>query len=336
MKFKMYHRSVVYFYNSVVVFLLLTIWITRASFQLSSFLIMLLIVPVGIYFTLALVNSFFNFSSMVNGSGVRLMHSLLSVYCLLLTGLFFLSMLVNISRPAELLFTLALFPLPGYLLYQHWLKTKSKLKKYARLVMLLTKSFNKKSSISTTSIATTVGEFKSKSEPAIMVKDEQLKYVEGEQQSEYVDSTLESTAVEYIEEENQGFKSIVDLDRRKFLKLIGGTSLGFAVLSLVMPHKASAAFFGSVPGPGTVALKDSSGNQIDPSERSPTDGYNISEIDDAALPSYYGFVDKDGRWYISKEDSAGSYRYTKGASDFATNWTDRTSLTYNYFDVIFS
>jgi hypothetical protein len=85
-----------------------------------------------------------------------------------------------------------------------------------------------------------------------------------------------------------------------------------------------------------VALKDSQGNQIDPSEKGPTDGYSISEIDDDALPSYYGFVDKDGRWYISKEDSAGSYRYTKGNSSFSTNWGNRAALTYDYFDVIFA
>jgi hypothetical protein len=140
---------------------------------------------------------------------------------------------------------------------------------------------------------------------------------------------------EEVDGDNFSTQGIKDVDRRQFLKLLGGSSLGIIAMTMFFPQKASAAFFGSVPGPGVVAIKDSSGNQIDPAEKGPTDGYRVSEIDDASTPSYYGFVDKDSNWYIAKEDSSGSYRYVKGDSSFSTNWTNRASLSYDYFDTIF-
>ncbi|OGK18814.1 hypothetical protein A3D80_03010 [Candidatus Roizmanbacteria bacterium RIFCSPHIGHO2_02_FULL_40_13b] len=125
----------------------------------------------------------------------------------------------------------------------------------------------------------------------------------------------------------------VDDNRRMFLRLIGSAGVSVFLLS-IFTGKAEAAFFGSNPGPGTVGIKDSTGTLIDPSEKKPTDGYNISQIDDA-IPSYYGYVNKDGAWYIIKEDATGAYRYVKGTSSFSTNWTDRAVLTYDYFNSIF-
>ena len=126
----------------------------------------------------------------------------------------------------------------------------------------------------------------------------------------------------------------VDIDRRQFLKLISSAGLALFLFS-IFAKRAQAAFFGSVPGPGTVALKDISGAQIDPAIKVPTDGYKITQIDDSA-PAYYGFVERSGKWFIMKEDStSGAYRYTKGTSSFATNWTNRASLTYDYFNIIF-
>lgn len=127
--------------------------------------------------------------------------------------------------------------------------------------------------------------------------------------------------------------NIFDRDRRMFIKLIGSAGLTVLFFSL-FTKKAHGAFFGSVPGPGTVAIKDIAGVQIDPAQNHPTDGYKISQLDDST-PSYYGFIRKDGAWFIMKEESNGDYRYTKGASSFSTNWTDRASLTYGYFDAIF-
>ncbi len=126
-----------------------------------------------------------------------------------------------------------------------------------------------------------------------------------------------------------------DQQRRRFLKLVGGTSLSLILMSLVNPKQAGAAFFGSVPGPGTVAIKNAAGAKIDPAEKQPTDGYKISQVDDTTYPAYYGFVDATGAWYIMKEDSSSNYRYTKGASAFSTAWTNRASQTYDYYDAIF-
>ncbi len=129
-------------------------------------------------------------------------------------------------------------------------------------------------------------------------------------------------------------KTKYDLDKRTFIKLIGSAGLSIFLLS-IFTKKAEAAFFGSVPGPGTVSLKDTTGAQIDPAIKAPTDGYKITNVDDSS-PAYYGFVDKTARWFIMKEDSSsGTYRYTKGTTNFASNWTNRASLTYDYFNVIF-
>ncbi len=125
----------------------------------------------------------------------------------------------------------------------------------------------------------------------------------------------------------------IDVDKRQFLKLIGSAGLSLFLFS-IFAKKAEAAFFGSVPGPGTVALKDTAGVQIDPAIKTPTDGYKISQIDDSS-PAFYGFVEKNGAWFIMKEDSSGNYRYTKGATTFSTSWTNRATLTYDLFDVIF-
>lgn len=130
-------------------------------------------------------------------------------------------------------------------------------------------------------------------------------------------------------------KKNVDQNRRQFLKLVGGTSLSVIFLSLFNPKKAEAAFFGSVPGPGTVSLKDATGAKINPAEKQPTDGYKISQVDDDSYPAYYGYVHSSGAWYIMREDDSGDFRYSKGNSNFSSNWTTRTLLTYDYFDTVF-
>lgn len=135
-----------------------------------------------------------------------------------------------------------------------------------------------------------------------------------------------------LEEEFDSEKGF-DPQRRTFLKLIGSAGASLFLFS-IFTKKAQAAFFGSVPGPGTVALKDTAGTQINPAEKYPTDGYKITELDDSS-PAYYGFVDKTGAWFIMKEGSDGTYRYAKGSSNFSTNWTNRGSLSYDYFDAVF-
>jgi hypothetical protein len=65
----------------------------------------------------------------------------------------------------------------------------------------------------------------------------------------------------------------------------------------------------------------------------PTDEYKASDMDDSD-PSYFGFIKADGGWYILKiEDN--TYRYIKGDDNYSTNWTNRASLSYQLFNLIF-
>ncbi|OGJ21913.1 MAG: hypothetical protein A2804_01770 [Candidatus Pacebacteria bacterium RIFCSPHIGHO2_01_FULL_46_10] len=128
----------------------------------------------------------------------------------------------------------------------------------------------------------------------------------------------------------------IDIDRRLFLKMIGSAGLGLFFMS-VFTEKAHAAFFGSLPGTSGIQVKNKLGVKIDPAEEHPTDGYTITEIDDAAYPAYYGFLHVSGAWYITKEASDGSYRYAKGSSAFSTSWAlHNTTVTYGYYDAVFS
>lgn len=64
--------------------------------------------------------------------------------------------------------------------------------------------------------------------------------------------------------------------------------------------------------------------------------YKASDIDIAADTKYYGFIDKDGNWYIIKEvTTAGTFRFVKGSSGYTTAWTARASQSYDYFYTIF-
>jgi hypothetical protein len=136
-------------------------------------------------------------------------------------------------------------------------------------------------------------------------------------------------------DQNTDPAGIDDFKRRQFLKIIGGGGVSLFLMLFVFKGNASAAFFGSGGGPGVVGLKDKSGTKIDPAEKNPTDGYAVSEIDDSSLPSYYGFIHKDGSWYIAREEETGTFKYFKGSSAFSSNWASRATLGYDYFDEIF-
>jgi len=159
-------------------------------------------------------------------------------------------------------------------------------------------------------------------------------------ETEIVDEILATPQIEKVKN-NKVEKPIklqrhFDTDRRMFLKLIGSAGLSIFLLA-IFTRKAHGAFFGSVPGPGTVALKDTTGTQIDPARHHPTEGYKISRLDDSS-PAYYGFTNKDGAWFIMKEDSSGNYTYATGSSGFTASWAVRnvnppTGPTYGeYFD----
>lgn len=72
--------------------------------------------------------------------------------------------------------------------------------------------------------------------------------------------------------------------------------------------------------------------------KSPLEGYQIADKDDDLTPNYYGFIDKNGNWYIMREvisAGADTYRFIAGSSDYTTNWTNRAGLSYDYFYSIF-
>ena len=146
----------------------------------------------------------------------------------------------------------------------------------------------------------------------------------------------ENIPIKIIEEErgiDGELSEVREKDKRQFLKLLAGAGVGVILTGLINPQKASAAFFGSVPGPGTIAVKDTSGTKIDPAIKSPTDGYGVMNTDTAAYPYYYGFVNKDGAWYIVKEVGDGSFVYAKGGSSYP--WGSRASQTYASYDTTF-
>jgi len=64
-------------------------------------------------------------------------------------------------------------------------------------------------------------------------------------------------------------------------------------------------------------------------------GYNISNTETGST-SYYGYIDKDGGWYIQKAVVAGAattYTYAKGDSGY--DWANKATATYGRFDTIF-
>lgn len=129
---------------------------------------------------------------------------------------------------------------------------------------------------------------------------------------------------------------IADIDKRVFLKLIGSVGLSLFLFS-IFNKKAEGLFFKSLPPQEMVSLKDIAGNKIDPAQKQPTDGYNICEVDDNDnVITFYGFTNKDGAWFVMKEDTeTGSFRYAQGSSNFPVNWGNRENLKYGYFNDAF-
>jgi len=66
------------------------------------------------------------------------------------------------------------------------------------------------------------------------------------------------------------------------------------------------------------------------------DRFRASDVDDAGDTKYYGFIAMNSEWYLLREDTiAKNYRYVRGQGAYPTAWTNRTTLEYNYFDVVF-
>ena len=135
-------------------------------------------------------------------------------------------------------------------------------------------------------------------------------------------SPLPAKPTEIVEAAERGNVGIADIDKRVFLKLIGGAGLSFFLFSIF--NKRAEGLF---PGPA--------GNKIDPVQKKPLDGYSISDIEYGTI-NYYGFVSEDSSWYIMRLDtSTSAFRYTKDKSNFRANWINRGNLKYDFFDSIF-
>lgn len=131
--------------------------------------------------------------------------------------------------------------------------------------------------------------------------------------------------------------SIADIDKRIFLKLIGAAGISLFLFS-IFSKKVQGLFFQGVQSPavsGRLALEDLEGKKVNPAQSHPTDGYSIAEVDDNSV-TFYGFTNKDGAWYVMRDDpNTGSFRYSKGDSNFPGNWTNREKLKYDYFSNVF-
>lgn len=128
---------------------------------------------------------------------------------------------------------------------------------------------------------------------------------------------------------------ITDIDKRVFLKLIGGTGLSLFLFSL-FNKKTEDIFFKNLPGRDKIVLADPSGKKIIPAQAHPLDGYKIAEIEDNTI-SFHGFVNNDGAWYVLRVDTvAGSFRYARGDRDFPGSWENRENLDYGYFNRVFN
>lgn len=151
-----------------------------------------------------------------------------------------------------------------------------------------------------------------------------------------VQPPVESAEKVEIEKTKKERTVIDDIDKRAFLKLIGGTGFSIFLFSLINKKVGSLFPGGNVTASETTALiKDPSGNIIHPAQKKPLDDYNISDIENSAT-TYYGFVSKDGSWYIMRVDTnTGTFRYTKEKSNFRANWANRANLKYDYFDNVF-
>lgn len=140
------------------------------------------------------------------------------------------------------------------------------------------------------------------------------------------------------EEESVDVKGVSDKNKRLFLQLIGTTGLSLLLMA-IFNRRARDTFLsgGNVPVAEAVSVKDISGNIINPAEKSATDGYHISDIDDKdrTKPAYYSFVKDNGSWYIL-QNIEGNFRYAKGDANYQTSWEVREKLRYDYYNKVFS
>ena len=84
-------------------------------------------------------------------------------------------------------------------------------------------------------------------------------------------------------------------------------------------------------------LKTISDNQSTEAKQDTLAPYADTNMDVSSNPLYFGYIKADGGWYIERfNTSTLETTYCKGSTDYATNWTDRLTLTYNTLNIIFN
>lgn len=59
------------------------------------------------------------------------------------------------------------------------------------------------------------------------------------------------------------------------------------------------------------------------------------DIDESGDPKYYGYTNSDGSWVIQRyNEASGQLRYAGGKRNYATNWTNKASLSYGYISEV--
>jgi hypothetical protein len=345
------------FYNSILVVVLITTGVVHGDF--SSLGPSLLLVPVAFHYIVSLAHELTGFLNFAKSRSVFQIRRIISIYSFLLVLFLFLASLAGSTNIYQATLSILLLPLLlsfFLVFFDKQALFQFRVSKVINLGKQVKKYFesrgssaNSRSSKKTKADAIILNKKqtnKSKKHQKLKQKRPSLQeYFEAMNQVEKPtekssgktkDKEIQESETEVLQEITTEYvPGVMDSRRRQFLKILGGGGATLLLMLFIMPKQASATFFGSAPGPGVVGIKDSSGNKIDPAEKQPTDGYTISEIDDDASPSYYGFIHQNGAWYITKEDETGAYRYAAGTSGFATNWDNRNSLTYGYFDTVF-
>jgi hypothetical protein len=82
------------------------------------------------------------------------------------------------------------------------------------------------------------------------------------------------------------------------------------------------------------AIKEQGHNTSPHIDTDPLIQYLPADIDDSSSVEYFGYIERTGTWYIRRFDTSVSpktFRFAFGASNYATNWTNRASLTYGYW-----
>ena len=64
--------------------------------------------------------------------------------------------------------------------------------------------------------------------------------------------------------------------------------------------------------------------------------FQLSDQDETTTKKYYGFVNAEGGWVIQRWDTAvDQFRWSGGRNNFTTAWTNRASLSYDYYYALF-